>query len=630
MSGFQPKRFGKYLLLDNIATGGMAQLFLAKIIGIQGFEKLIAIKMILPHFTQEKELVSSFIDEAKLAALLNHQNIVQIYDFGNMEDSYFISMEYLLGKDLRAIWRKAKEKNGPISLENGLYVVSRACSGLSYAHELKDFQGKPLSIIHRDISPQNIFVTYQGDVKILDFGIAKAASQSTVTQFGMIKGKVAYMSPEQAAGKAIDQRSDLFSLGIVLYELITQNRMFTGDSTMQILTKVQEGEYDPPESVSVGLPAKVYAIINHAIAKEPEQRYQSCSEMLADLEECMAELSLRPTSRGLGLYMKELFEEEIAGEDRMIRELSGVGRTEEKETPQPLPPEPVPQQAAASGPAPSQPEPSEEKRPSGIGAPEPSEEAEQPPTAEELPLGLAEPAPKKKGAPRRAPLYAGIGALIIIAILAFSFWPKNRAPSPAPERKTVSQPATASSSPASSAPTAPQTVPGKPQPGTAQKTKEIKEKVAALQKAAGEVTDQDPQKAKSLLLQAIELDPASIQTNFRLGLVYVRMKEYPKAIEIYNKVAEMDPQFPDIYFNLGFAYAMNKNYSKAEEMYDRVVKLAPRYLDEALFNLATVQQKEGKRNEAIANMEKALSVNPKNSAIKESLEKLKKGGERKQ
>ncbi|MGD0487628.1 MAG: protein kinase [Syntrophorhabdales bacterium] len=628
MSGFQPKRFGKYLLLDNMATGGMAQLFLAKIIGIQGFEKLIAIKMILPHFAREKELVSSFIDEAKLAALLNHQNIVQIYDFGNIEDSYFISMEYLLGKDLRAIWHKAKEKDRPISLENALYIVSRACSGLSYAHELKDFQGKPLSIIHRDISPQNIFVTYQGDVKILDFGIAKAASQSTVTQFGMIKGKVAYMSPEQAAGKAIDQRSDLFSLGIVLYELITQNRMFTGDSTMQILTKVREAEYDSPESVSAGLPAKVYAIINHAIAKEPEQRYQSCSEMLADLEECMAELSLRRTARGLGLYMKDLFEEEIAGEDRTIRELSGLGRTEEKETPPPLPPEPVPQQAA-SGPAPSQPEPSKEKRPSGTGAPEPSEEAERPPTAGELPLDLAESAPKKKGAPRRAPLYAGIGALIVVAILAFSFWPKNRAPSPAPENKTVSRPATASPSPASPAPTAPQAVPNKPQPGTAQKTEEIKEKIAALQKAAGEATDRDPQKAKSLLLQAIELDPASIQTNFRLGLVYVRMMEYPKAIEIYNKVAQMDPQFPDIYFNLGFAYAMNKDYPKAEEMYDRVVKLTPRYLDEALFNLATVQQREGKRNEAIANMEKALSVNPKNAAIKESLEKLKRGGERK-
>ena len=354
MSDFQPKRFGKYLLLDNIATGGMAQLFLAKIMGIQGFEKLIAIKMILPHFAQEKELVSSFIDEAKLAALLNHQNIVQIYDFGSMEESYFISMEYLFGKDLRSTWHKAKEKDRPISLENALYIISRACSGLSYAHELKDFQGKPLNIIHRDISPQNIFVTYQGDVKILDFGIAKAASQSTVTQFGMIKGKVAYMSPEQAAGKAIDQRSDLFSLGILLYELVTQNRMFTGESTMQILTRVREGQYDAPESVSAGLPAKVYAIINHAIAKEPEQRYQSCGEMLADLEECMAELSLRPTSRGVGLYMKDLFDEEIAREDKIIRELSGIGRTEEKETPQSPPSEPVAQQTAPPEPAPSQ------------------------------------------------------------------------------------------------------------------------------------------------------------------------------------------------------------------------------------------------------------------------------------
>ncbi len=260
MPDFQPARFGKYILVEKLATGGMAQLYRAKILGVQGFEKLIAIKMILPHLAKEHELVSSFIDEAKLAALLNHQNIVQIYDFGSMEDSYFISMEYLFGKDLRGIATKSKEKNLPVSLEHALYIMSRVCSGLDYAHKLKDFQGKPLNIIHRDISPQNIFVTYEGDVKILDFGIAKAASQSTITQYGMIKGKVAYMSPEQAAGKFIDRRSDIFSAGILLYELVTGNRMFTGDSTMQILAKVREAEFDPPESVTPGLPAKVFTI----------------------------------------------------------------------------------------------------------------------------------------------------------------------------------------------------------------------------------------------------------------------------------------------------------------------------------------------------------------------------------
>ncbi|TFG56804.1 MAG: serine/threonine protein kinase, partial [Deltaproteobacteria bacterium] len=191
MTEFQSRRFGKYLLLEKLATGGMAQLYRAKIIGVEGFEKFIAIKQILPHLAHEEELITSFIDEAKLAALLNHQNIVQIYDFGSMENSYFITMEFLFGKDLRAVNAKAREMGNPVTLENALYLIAKVCAGLDYAHKLKDFQGKSLNIIQRDISPQNVFLTYEGDVKIVDFGIAKAASQSTITQVGMIKGKVA-------------------------------------------------------------------------------------------------------------------------------------------------------------------------------------------------------------------------------------------------------------------------------------------------------------------------------------------------------------------------------------------------------------------------------------------------------
>jgi serine/threonine protein kinase len=256
MKQITPKRFGKYLLLDQIAVGGMAELHRAMITGVQGFEKLIAVKKILPHLTIEEELVDSFIDEAKLAALLHHQNIVQIYDFGSVEKSYFIAMEYLFGKDLRNVMDKAKQDGSPLSLEYALYVVSRVASGLNYAHNLKDFQGKQLNIIHRDISPQNIFITYEGDVKIVDFGIAKAATQSTMTQVGMIKGKVAYMSPEQADGKTIDYRSDIFSLGIILYELVTGEKMFQGD-TMQILSKVRSAEFPPPDEVIKDVPDKL-------------------------------------------------------------------------------------------------------------------------------------------------------------------------------------------------------------------------------------------------------------------------------------------------------------------------------------------------------------------------------------
>ncbi len=621
MSDFQSKRFGKYLLLDTIATGGMAQLYLAKIIGIQGFEKLIAIKKILPHIAQERELVSSFIDEAKLAALLNHQNVVQIYDFGSMEDSYFISMEYLFGKDLRAMWNKAKEKSLPISLENALYIVSRICAGLAYAHELKDFQGKPLNIIHRDISPQNIFVTYQGDVKILDFGIAKAASQSTVTQFGMIKGKVAYMSPEQAAGKAIDQRSDLFSTGILLYELVTQNRMFTGESTIQILTKVRDDEYDSPESVAVGLPPRICAILNRAVAKEPGERYQSCSEMLADLEECMIELSLRPTGRALARYMKELFGEEIENEDRAIRELSGLGRVQEPE------PQPIAADQGAGTEAGIVPQAGESPQTGvmpRIAEPEGMPEQAEPPdvqVAEAEPEGVGGPPLGKEKRAKSTLLYAAMGVVIVVVGLGLALWPRGKGlVSPAPEKPEA---ATSTAAPSPPAPT--ETAQAKAESEEQQrKAQENVAKAKALREEAGAVLERSPQKAKSLLLEAVKSDPASAEGYFRLGLTYVKLKDYPNAIDTYGKVAAMDPEFPDIYFNLGFAYAMNKDYPKAEEMYDKVVKLAPRYIDEALFNLALVQEKQAKSDEAIANLEKAVVANPKNSVIKQNLERLRK------
>ena len=330
MSNFQPTRFGKYLLLEKLATGGMAQLYRAKIIGVEGFEKFIAIKQILPHLAHEEELITSFIDEAKLAALLNHQNVVQIYDFGSMENSYFITMEFLHGKDLRAVNAKAKEKGTPVSLENALYLISKVCAGLDYAHKLKDFQGKSLHIIHRDISPQNIFLTYEGDVKIVDFGIAKAASQSTITQVGMIKGKVAYMSPEQAAGKVIDHRSDIFATGILLYELIAGGRMFKGDDTLQILSKVREAEFTPLGTLKGGLPEKLYDIVSKALAKDPEDRYQSCADMQADIEECIFRLNLRPSGRSLAEYLKLLFAEEIAVEGKRMADAAGAGAASDR------------------------------------------------------------------------------------------------------------------------------------------------------------------------------------------------------------------------------------------------------------------------------------------------------------
>ncbi len=579
MTELETARFGKYLLMEKMAVGGMAQLYKAKITGIQGFEKLIAIKTILPHLANEKELLTSFIDEAKLAALLHHQNIVQIYDFGSMEGAYFIAMEYLFGKDLRHVFSQAQERKKPISNELALYIISRICSGLDYAHNLKDYQGKSLNIIHRDISPQNILVTYEGEVKIVDFGIAKAASQSTITQFGMIKGKISYMSPEQASGQPIDHRSDIFSTGILLYEMVTHKRMFTGADTLQILAKVSKADFEPPEIACSGLHPKIYEIINKSLTKDRDQRYQSCGDMLADIEECMIALSLRPSARTLSQYMKELFHDEIAAESQTMQDIK-------------IPVEPA------------QPVSVEEKKP----APETPEKSES--TLK----------PKPKEGKKSRGLFYGVAAIILIAlVVAVMFWLKEKPVTP-PGKEVAVKPAP-SAVPEPAVKTIPEKEPPSAPKATEKSPSPASEANGLIEQASG-WKEKNPEEAKSLLLKAIQLDPTNAQGHFQLGSVYMKLKEYPRAIESFRKVGGLDPNNAAAFFNLGYLYAIQKDYVTSEEMYDRVVKLAPSYLDEALFNLGMVQEKQGKIKQSIENLERALSVNPNNDMAKKLLAKL--------
>ena len=590
MSNFQPTRFGKYLLLEKLATGGMAQLYRAKIIGVEGFEKFIAIKQILPHLAHEEELITSFIDEAKLAALLNHQNIVQIYDFGSMEDSYFITMEFLFGKDLRAVNAKAKEKGSPVSLENALFLISKVCAGLDYAHKLKDFQGKSLNIIHRDISPQNVFLTYEGDVKIVDFGIAKAASQSTITQVGMIKGKVAYMSPEQAAGKVIDHRSDIFATGILLYELVAGRRMFQGDDTLQILSKVREAEFTPLGTLKGGLPEKLYDIVAKALAKEPEDRYQSLADMQADIEECIFRLNLRPSGRSMAEYLKLLFAEEIEAEGKRMADAAGAGAASDRA-----------REAEASLRAidkPPVPEP-------------PARKTEPAPPAKAAPKAGATGAGPQKGGKKGA--LAAIAGVAVLVLLGGGYYLVEKGKAPTGTAATA--PPAQAPSPAPAAPPAPPPpAPSAPSPAA--------EAELLVRKAVG-LIESNPAEAKVHLLQAVEKDPGSVQGHFQLGHAYVKLKEYPKALEAYAKAGETDPNFADAFFNMGYVHAVRKEYAKAEQMYAKVVKLSPMYVDEALFNLGVVQEKQGKRKESLQNIEKSLSINPGNEPARKALARMK-------
>ena len=300
--------YGPYRLVERVAVGGMAEVFRAKRSGVEGFEKIVAVKRILPHLSDNKEFVDMFIDEAKLVAGLTHPNIVQIFDLGKIEKSYYIAMEYVHGRDLRTILRSARERGLRLPLDLSVLIVGRVCAALEYAHRARDDQGRAMWIVHRDISPQNILISFEGDVKLTDFGITNAATKATVTDAGALRGKLLYMSPEQAWGKPMDRRSDVFSLGIVFYEMVTDQKPFLGTSEMSILEMVRECRITAPSSFNPRLPEKIEKVILKALERDPDERYQDAAEMARDLERVLRERQ-PPTPVELARYMELLFDE---------------------------------------------------------------------------------------------------------------------------------------------------------------------------------------------------------------------------------------------------------------------------------------------------------------------------------
>ena len=308
--------FGQYILLDKVASGGMAELFKAKKIGIEGFERVLAIKRILPHLSSDEEFIDMFIAEAKLVARLSHKNIAQVYDFGKIGQNYFIAMEYIRGKDLRGIFKRCEERIIKLPVALSVFIAKEVSSALSYAHRQKDSMGRNLNIIHRDVSPQNILISYEGEVKVVDFGIAKAGTHSKTTT-GVLKGKLAYMSPEQAWGKPIDHRSDMFSLGIVLYEMLTGERLFKGDTEINTLERVREAKVESfPSSINANLPSELDVKVLKALAKEVTDRYQDASTMEADLGDTLFKLSSPDPALLLKQFMHDLFQTEIETEHK--------------------------------------------------------------------------------------------------------------------------------------------------------------------------------------------------------------------------------------------------------------------------------------------------------------------------
>lgn len=279
------EEYGNYFLLEKIAIGGMAELFKAQQRGVQGFQKIVAIKRILPHFSDNEDFVTMFIDEAKLAAQLTHPNIVQIFDLGKAGSSYYIAMEYVNGRDLRTLLRKVREYGSPFPEQVAAFVVMKVAAALDYAHRKRGFDDRELKLVHRDISPQNLLLSTEGAVKLVDFGIAKAASKASHTVAGALKGKLLYMSPEQALGQPLDNRSDLYSLGLVLFELLTGERCFQADSELGVLEKVRLGRISDLQATNRNISREMVAIVNRALQKSVDHRYPSARFMERDLRE---------------------------------------------------------------------------------------------------------------------------------------------------------------------------------------------------------------------------------------------------------------------------------------------------------------------------------------------------------
>jgi eukaryotic-like serine/threonine-protein kinase len=304
----QPQQ--RYRVIEKIAAGGMAEVFRAESAGLEGFKKTVAIKRVLPHLSQKKEFIGMFLDEARLSATLSHSNVVQVFDIGVGDDTYFIVMEYVDGANLKAVIEHRKQLGRPLPIEIACLIALRTCEGLSYAHEAMDALGQPLGIVHRDVSPPNVLITRHGEIKVVDFGLAKANSQLESSEPGIIKGKFSYLSPEAALGEGVDHRTDIFATGIILWEMITGTRLFLGDTDLGTVRQVQAARVPPLAQYVKDVPATLEHIIGQALARDPKARYQSARDFGRDLNRVLFQMGRPVSSFDIGGLVGDVREEQ--------------------------------------------------------------------------------------------------------------------------------------------------------------------------------------------------------------------------------------------------------------------------------------------------------------------------------
>jgi serine/threonine protein kinase/Flp pilus assembly protein TadD len=587
------ERFGEYVLLQKIAQGGMAELFLAKRRGVEGFEKTVAIKRILPELSWNRDFVSMFINEAKIAARLSHPNIVQIFDFGKIDTYYFIAMEYVHGENLRAILQRAEEKKIPLSADIAALIAARACAGLEHAHRKSDESGKPLRIVHRDVNPQNVLVSYDGDVKVVDFGIAKAVAENPEVTRGVLKGKLAYLSPEQVGGRNLDARSDVFAMGLVFYELLVGKKLFDQQDPADVLDSITKIDANEVSRSIPGLNRALREVLRRALGMDPEQRFRSAGEMQMALDDYVRSRGDAVGAMQLTNLMRLLFDDKIGErtKETLRSQVLGKGGRTSRSTVRSG--SPLRLVAAVGGAA--------------LGI-----------------VALLVAAPVLRASPRRSPPEEPVTRRAPPPVVNEESPPSPTAPTASPKGMERSadleraKAALAANQPAVAVAAFEKAFVGSPD----LRTKYAADYAKALTDQGKSVFESDSDAAAQRFNAAVAADPQSFDAHFYLGKIYTRRSDPEAALREYKEAIRINPKSADAQFNLGFVYFSQRRYEDARQQYEKVVDLKPPYLADVFYNLSACYEQMKRKDEAVATLRRGLQAVPNSNLLRQRLKQL--------
>lgn len=611
----------------------MAEIFRAWKIGEEGFEKQVVIKRLLSHLASNDDFRNMFLDEARLASQLTHPNIVHVYDLGKHADplsgdsNYFIAMEYVFGKNLAEIRNKSAEKKLALTTEYLIRIIAGAAAALHYAHEKTGDTGQQLNIVHRDVSPQNILISYDGDVKLVDFGIAKALTKSQHTQAGVLKGKLAYMSPEQARGEAIDRRADIYSLGVVFWEFLTGKRLFSGDSEASVLRKVLDPQIPSPASIASNLSPELETLCMRCLAPNPEDRYPDAISLAMALESHLRDLTTMPGSYSIRDFMRLVFGPEMENESEQIQEELQAVRGFVTTGAQPDATHIIEDNLKKTVVLPSDPTGGKQDQP------------------------IAKQALWKK-IPGKVFLLGGAGAAIVIFLFLFVFRTDPHTES-IPSEATNASVSTSTKTSTSKSSTIAET-----SPDTDAETENLDQRIAtflsrndydgALEELASaengdawsvgalneirarimtqkskSLLNDHPEQALQLLRDVVMHVPDYPEAYLHMGRALTRLSRQEDALQAYDQAILLDSSQHIAFYNYGTLLMQKGEYEKAEQSFLKTLALKPPYLADVLVNLAGCRAMAEDWDGAISYLQQAVKADPDHVIAKQNLERLK-------